>query len=123
MKVYFASKTKHAIRWRSIRSSGVQVIATWIDEAEAGETVSPAELAQRCIAEVKECDVVLLYIGEGDEPKGAFIEAGAALAFGKPVRIVAPTYRVGIFVNHPLVSQFPTVAAALGHKPSCYPRK
>lgn len=120
MKIYVASKTRHAKYWRELRDSGVNIVSTWIDEVGPGETKNPTELVQRCISEVKECDCVMLYIAEGDEPKGAFIEAGAALAFGKPIKLVAPRYRIGIFQHHPSISHFMTVADALNLNPTDY---
>jgi hypothetical protein len=118
MKIYIASKTRHGKYWKQLRSSGVNVISTWIDEVGPGETKDPAELSQRCIAEVKECDCLLLFISAEDQPKGAFIEVGAALAFSKPIRVVAPFYRIGIFQHHPSVTQFTTVADALNLNPA-----
>ena len=33
MAIYTASKTKHADKWRALRSAGYPIISTWIDEA------------------------------------------------------------------------------------------
>ncbi|MDE2105160.1 MAG: hypothetical protein KGL39_48480 [Patescibacteria group bacterium] len=118
MKIYAASKTRHASYWQKLRASGVNIISTWIDEAGPGQTKDSAELAARCLREIAECDALLLYVVDDDEPKGAFFEAGAALAIGKPVRIVAPLYKVGIFQYHPLVTHFRCVAEALELEPS-----
>lgn len=34
--IYFASKTRHAPRWRALRDAGVPTASTWIDEAGEG---------------------------------------------------------------------------------------
>ena len=118
MKIYTASKTRHAKYWQQLRAQGVNIISTWIDEAGPGQTKDPAELAQRCLTEIVKCDALLLYITDTDEPIGAFFEAGAALAIGKPVMVVAPLYKIGIFKYHPLVTHFMCVADALDLEPS-----
>lgn len=117
MKIYGASKVRHADYWKRLRGCGNNIISTWIDESRPRETRNKQELARRCIEEIKRCDFVLLYIEEGDEPKGAFIEVGAALGFGKHVKVVAPTYRIGLFEHHYLVSRYPTMADVLSFIP------
>lgn len=103
--IYTASKTVHAPRWREMRAAGWSVISTWIDEAGAGETACFEDLWKRCIGEAASADAVLLYREPGEVLKGAFIEAGAALASGKPVHAVGCAEFS--FVSHPLVVQHP----------------
>lgn len=112
-KIYTASKTRHAKYWQQLRKQGVNIISTWIDEAEKGQTKDIPELARRCISEIKACDFVLLYIEGDDQVHGALIEVGAGLAFGKPIRLVARQYRISVFDFHPLVERFMCVAEAL----------
>ncbi len=83
--IYTASKTKHADRWKSLRAEGWPINSTWIDEAGVGETACFTSLWERCILEASQADAVLLYREPGDVLKGAFVEAGAALAHGVPV--------------------------------------
>lgn len=96
--IYLASKTAHAARWRQLRASGAPIISTWIDEAGAGESKCLADLWLRCVDEAAGATCVIVYREPGEVLKGAFIEAGAALAVGTPV------YAVGCdgfsFVNH-----------------------
>lgn len=110
--IYTASKTAHADKWRALRDSGWPIISTWIDEAGVGETASFEDLWLRCIGEAKSAGAVLLYREPGEVLKGAFIEAGAALASNVPV------YAVGCgefsFVNHPMVWQYGSIEEALG---------
>ncbi len=111
MKVYTASKTRHAPLWQALRASGVEVNATWIDEAGAGESPCLVDLWIRCIREATEADALLLYVEPGDVLKGAFVEVGAALACGVPVYVVGSPE--GSWVNHPLVVRCDSVAEAL----------
>ncbi|MES0071850.1 hypothetical protein [Mesorhizobium sp. M0058] len=109
--IYTASKTVHAAKWKQLRSDGWPIISTWIDEAGAGETVDFADLWSRCVDEAANASAVLLYREPGEVLKGAFIEAGVALAAGKPVLAIG--CEEFSFVNHPLVTQFADVPAVL----------
>jgi hypothetical protein len=109
--IYTASKTKHADKWKALRAGGWPIISTWIDEAGEGESADLEDLWLRCVGEAKSAAAVLLYCEPGDVLKGAFIEAGAAMASGVPV------YAVGCdqysFVNHPGVHIFTSLDTAL----------
>jgi hypothetical protein len=113
--IYTASKTKHAEKWRGLRAAGHRIISTWIDEAEPGQTADYSELADRCRAEIAGADYVLLYCEPDEILKGAIIEAGMALALGKPVRCVGDCPSISaVFAKHPLWTGFPTIADAVG---------
>lgn len=77
--IYTASKTKHASKWRYLRSVGLPIISTWIDEALPGQTSDFEDLWTRCLNESAEADVMILYREPGEELKGAWVELGAAL--------------------------------------------
>ena len=109
--IYTASKTAHANRWRDLRASGWPIVSTWIDDAGQGETTSFEDLWLRCISEAASAYAILLYREPGEVLKGAFIEAGVALASGKPVHAIG--CGEFSFVNHPLVTQHETLDAAL----------
>lgn len=111
MTIYTASKTTHAHKWRELRSAGWPVIATWIDESGPGETADFSDLWTRCVSEAASAMAVLLYREPGEVLKGAFVEAGAALASGVPVHAIG--CGEFSFVNHPLVTQHATIDAAL----------
>jgi nucleoside 2-deoxyribosyltransferase len=102
MKIYIASKVKHAEKWRKLRKEGAKIISTWIDEAGEGQTYSYHVLACNCIEEIKEADALILYCEEGEMLKGALIEVGAALAFGKKVYAVGDCQSISrVFKEHP----------------------
>lgn len=114
MRFYTASKTKHAGKWQALRDAGYQVTATWIDEAGEGQTVSYPELAVRCLQEIDAADFVLLYCEPGEHLKGALVEAGMALAIGRPVKCVGQCESLSrVFREHPLWSEHASVDAVL----------
>jgi hypothetical protein len=84
-RIYIASKTKHAPRWRELRDAGAPIISTWIDEAGEGESKDLADLWNRCVSETKHATALVLYAEPSDALKGAWIELGVALAAGVPV--------------------------------------
>jgi len=111
MRVYAASRTKHAEMWKTLRADGLHIVSSWIDEAGPGQTASLPELWQRIAAEVRGSNAFVLYVEPDDFPlKGAFIEAGMALASSIPVVLVAPgckfeppSFRpIGSWIKHPL---------------------
>ncbi len=84
--IYMASKSVHGPRWRNLRAKGVPIISTWIDEAEIGTTRDWPDLWSRCVIEAASCSVLIVYRDSPDEIlKGAWVEAGAALAAGRHV--------------------------------------
>lgn len=97
-KIYIASKTKHADKWKGLRSNGVNIISTWIDEAGEGETEDMASLCMRCIEECLVCDALIVYRESGDYLKGAFIEMGIVLSRYRqhtPIYLVGPVLPTG----------------------------
>lgn len=113
--IYVASKTKHAHIWKSFRKKGFPIISTWIDEAGPGETNDLSDLWIRCIQEASKCDILIAYIEDGDELKGALVEIGAAL--GNRVPVFAVGKFPGSFINHPLVSCFDSLDDAFALLP------
>ncbi len=114
MRIYTASKTKYAWIWKGLRDRGYNIISTWIDEAEPGQTTDFIDLSTRCIDEAKEADITLLYCEEGDFLKGALLEAGAALAAGKEVRLIGSCDSISkVFCYHPNWKMYPYIADAI----------
>lgn len=102
MKFYVASKVKHAEFWKMLRRT-IDITSTWIYEAGQGQTADHAELAQRCLDEIAQADALILLCSPGDILKGASIEAGMALALGKPVFCVGTCETLSkTFTKHPL---------------------
>jgi len=93
--IYITSKTRHAERWRSLRSDGVPIISTWIDEAGVGEVLDWRDLWRRCISEIASSSTLIVYIEPGDVLKGTLVEVGAALANNVPVLVVGDPVEQG----------------------------
>ena len=86
--IYFASKTKHANKWKALRQAGVPINSTWIDEAGEGESMDLNDLWMRCIHEASTASALVLYREPDDVLKGGWIELGAALSNGVPVHAI-----------------------------------
>lgn len=86
--IYIASKTKHAELWRFLRLVGWPISCTWIDESESGQTSDFNNLWNRCITEVKQAELLIIYKEPEDILKGAWIELGVALAEGIEVAAI-----------------------------------
>lgn len=101
---YVASRTRHAARWRALRSHGVDVACSWIDEAGLGETVDWEALWHRCAAEAKDARTFILFADEGDEEmRGALVEAGIRIGAGLPLWVVTPDGFLRSLERHPEV--------------------
>ena len=113
---YTASKTSHAPKWRQLRARGHNIIATWIDEADEGQSADYADLAERCIVEAAAADVTILYCQPGEILKGALLEVGAALAAGKEVRCVGDCESISrVFRKHPRWIECKSLDASLAN--------
>jgi len=113
--IYVASRAipERVAMWLAMREQGFNVTSTWINEAGPGETASFPDLWQRIIAEIGRSSRFVLYAETQDFPlKGALVEAGAAIALGKPVICVLPGVvleprnmrPLGSWAQHPLVT-------------------
>ena len=109
--IYFASKVKHALKWRELRAAGVPVNSTWIDEARDKESPSQPDLWTRCVNEAASAKAVILYVEPGEVLKGALVEVGAALS--QRVRVYVVGEPDGSWVNHPLVRRCSSVEEAV----------
>lgn len=117
MTLYVASKVRHAPMWRQLRvelaNLGIRINSTWIDEDEEGVSYFP-DLSDRCIREVLNADVFLLYCKPGEVLKGAFIEAGVRLGAGMVVRSVGQCQNwPRVFAEHRLWVSFDSISKAL----------
>lgn len=121
-KIYTASRTTRAGLWRDMRANGFDIISSWIDEAEAGQTDDLSELWDRILMEVATCDRMVVYALNEDFPlKGALIEAGMGIGLDKRITVCLPgvtleerSFRpIGSWINHPLVKREDDLLRAL----------
>lgn len=83
-RIYIASKTKHANRWRMLRDEHqVPIISSWIDEAGEGQTEDWGELWHRIQDEILSSNVLVLYREPNEVLKGALAELGMAVMVPK----------------------------------------
>lgn len=115
--IYIASKARHGETWRALRSEGVPIVSTWIDESGPAEMADFGARWVRSIAEASSAAALVVYNEPGEEMKRALSEVGAALACGVPVFWVGETadpegaeYSV---VRHPGVTRCASVADAI----------
>src|SRR5262249_44207789 len=104
VRVYTASKAKHAQWWRALRAAGIDIVSTWIDwDGNLSGSIPTADAWARhwcrCIDEARDCDILLFVNGEAEQACGALVELGAALAAGKRVFLVSPHW--WSFQHHP----------------------
>jgi nucleoside 2-deoxyribosyltransferase len=112
--VYIASKVKHAAMWIKLRKQGYAINSTWIDEVGKAQKKDYAELAVRCLREIQNADVLLLFCKPGELLKGTLIETGAALALGKEVFCVGNCHALSrVFKSHPNWKTFKNLLSAL----------
>lgn len=110
-KIYIASKAKHRPRWREFRDvMGYDIISQWIDTddefTENPEGLDYTKLWQACIQDVKDCDVLVLYVEEGEHLKGALVELGVALGLRKEIVMTGPIGDNGTWHNHDKVEVY-----------------
>lgn len=115
-KIYYvasrASNPERPKMWRDLRDSGVNIISSWIDDNDV-EVIDFSELWDRIEGEIFKCDILIFYAEEEDFPlKGAYVEAGMAIAFHKKVFVVTKNFTpesftckpIGSWINHPSVT-------------------
>jgi hypothetical protein len=116
-KVYIASKARQYPYWQALRAAGLPINSTWLDwlgnrgELELTEQ-DWREHSETCLREAADCDVLLLHAQDEENHFGALLEAGAALAAGKKVFLVAP-HHWPFLRCHPLVQSFDSLADAI----------
>jgi hypothetical protein len=106
IRMYVASKSWYGSKWQEARTAwaeiGVEIISTWIDESDEGESADMSDLWVRCVEEASTCDLLVAYHMPDEQWKGAFVEIGAALAHGRYVYVIGRP--PGSWVSHPLVT-------------------
>lgn len=110
LRVYTASKLKHAAMWRGICAGTphVQFHARWLKHSAIG-TPDTAEHAadfwMQDEQDVKHADAVLVFAGTGEHLRGALVEAGMAIAYGVPVIVIGQSDDYGTWQHHPGVTK------------------
>lgn len=128
LRMYFASKTIHAERWRQIdlTSPHIKVTSRWIKQVilDEGDIIHKSrdigrqgadirDFAARCWMEdqqdVENSDFVVLYAEEGEHLRGGLVEAGMAISTGIPVICIGTHPDYGSWQWHPMVMRQPSL--------------
>lgn len=121
LRVYFASKTSHAQKWRDLdlNSKVLKVVARWIKQVilDDGDIINKSrdiarqgkdirDFAARCWIEdqqdIQGADYLVLYAEEGEHLRGGLVEAGIAIEYGIPVICIGSHPDYGSWQWHPM---------------------
>lgn len=86
IKIYTASKLRHADFIKSQRMDGFHFCARWLDYVNDRTPVS--HWMDNNFTDIRSSDAVLIYGEEADHLKTALVDAGYAIACGKPVYVI-----------------------------------
>jgi nucleoside 2-deoxyribosyltransferase len=115
IRVYTASKMKHAAMWRDLCTATphVQFHARWLKHSAIGTPDDSGQASEFWMQDVRDADAVLVYVEPGDHLRGALVEAGMAIAYGIPVCVIGKHQDYGTWQYHPMVTRVPDIQSAL----------
>lgn len=117
VRVYGASKLKHAGLWKELRTQWPEIIwtARW-PVMHVGTVPDEPCFAkvfwQHDYEDVREADVVMVYAEPQDHLRGALVEAGMCIAMGGRVIVVGDNPDYGTWQYHPQVYKAKDLAEA-----------
>lgn len=111
MKVYCASKSKHAPTWEEWKRAGAQITSSWLEKFDQGRLDDQTGHWDQIVNDISESDALLFYSEEGEIQKGAIAEFGIAFALGKRLFYVGPIKNSVTIVEHKRVVHYPTLAS------------
>lgn len=109
MKVYCASKSKHAPLWLEWKDKGVQVTSSWLAKFDQGRLSDQTGHWNTILNDIQNSDGVLFYSEPGEIQKGAIAEFGIGFALGKKLFYVGPIDDSVTLVEHGKVLHYPTL--------------
>jgi len=116
LKSYTASKLEKAPMWKRLQDEWpFEFTARWFQYhvGKVPDTPSFAKFFwQEGEQDVRRSDVVICYCEGGDVLRGALVEVGIAIAWGKPVIVVGDNPSTGTWSYHPLVFRVATLEEA-----------
>lgn len=102
LKVFIASKVRHAEMLRGLRttinSDGIHFNARWLETVNLpyNSTKPVSHWQQENLDDINSADAVFVYAERGEHLKGALFELGYAYAYGKPIYLVGQTVTPGV---------------------------
>lgn len=105
LKLYTASTLDRAQFWRDLALDWpeIEFCASWFRQDFFAES-EPGACRKgwlRDMRDVSQCDVLMVYGAHGKTLRGALVEAGVALALGKPVIVMGDHESYGTWQFHP----------------------
>ncbi len=127
IRVYTASKLKHAAKWRALCAATphIQAHARWLKHTAMGTPDTADNAAEFWLQDeqdVRDADACLVFAEGDDHLRGALVEAGIAIATGVPVVVVGEHADYGTWQYHPGVTRMPDMASALAFLKALHPR-
>ena len=122
LRVYFASKTTHAAKWRQIdlESKHIKVTGRWvkqviIDNGDLLKNNHGTTMSARCWIEdqedIRNSDYLALFAEPEEHLRGGLVEAGIALEAGVPVICIGAHPDYGSWQWHPKTLHVNSLAA------------
>lgn len=109
MKIYCASKSKHAPLWLEWKARGAQITSSWLEKFDQGRLSDQTSHWNNIRADIQGSDGLLLYSEPGEIQKGAIAEFGIAFALNKKLFYVGPLEDSLTVVEHEKVVHYPTL--------------
>ena len=109
MKIYCASKSKHAPLWVEWKAKGAQITSSWLAKFDQGRLSDQTSHWDAILEDIKNSDGLLFYSEPGEIQKGAIAEFGIAFALGKKLFYVGPIEDSLTAVEHKGVIHYPTL--------------
>ena len=106
MKIYCASKSKHAPLWEKWKARGVHVTSSWLEKFDQGRLSDQTAHWNSILADIKGSDALVLYAEPGEVQKGALAEFGIAFGLGKKLFYVGPVEDSLTAVEHASVVHY-----------------
>jgi hypothetical protein len=107
MKVYCASKSKHAPTWIEWKKKGAEITSSWLAKFDQGRLPDQTEHWDQILADITGSDALLFYSEPGEIQKGALGEFGIAFALGKKLFYVGPIEGSLTAVEHKRCKHYP----------------
>ena len=118
LRIYTASKLRHAPKWRDIcdKNSNFIFHARWLKHTRIGTPDGPEHAPAFWLQDqqdVKDSDALIVYAEKGDKLRGALVEVGMALAYGVPVILIGEHEDWATWRWHPGVHWVPDIDSAI----------
>lgn len=129
LRVYFASKTSHAQKWRDLdlNSKVLKVTSRWLKQVilDNGDIINKSrdigrqgkdirDFAARCWIEDQQdiqcADYLVLYAEAHEHLRGGLVEAGIAMEHGVPIIVIGQHPDYGSWQWHPQVMRLVSLA-------------